>query len=137
MFTTDWLAIPHSDTEQKNRSGMQMGERITAMLTTPNLATWAHGSDLISEATNMEKKQKRRIGGVWQDPDSGIWRYRFMYKGCRYFGTVPEAKNKTEAKDTRDRRRIAVREGREDKAEASANFKAFVKDNFLPWIETN
>jgi site-specific recombinase XerD len=85
----------------------------------------------------MEKKQKRRAGGVWQDPDSGIWRYRFMYKGHRYFGTVPEAKNKTEAKDARDRRRIAVREGREDKAEASANFKAFVENNFLPWIETN
>src|SRR5262245_7903680 len=37
-----------------------------------------------------------------------------MYKGCRYFGTVPEAKNKTEAKEARDRRRIAVRERRED-----------------------
>src|SRR5262245_47998839 len=60
-----------------------------------------------------------------------------MYKGCRYFGTVPEAKNKTEARAARDRRRIAVREGREDKAEASANFKAFVKDHFLPHIETN
>src|SRR5262245_21272633 len=60
-----------------------------------------------------------------------------MYKGHRYFGAVPEAKNKTEAKEARDRRRIAVREGREDKAEASANFKAFVENNFLPWIETN
>jgi hypothetical protein len=83
----------------------------------------------------MEKKQKRRIGGVWQDPNSGIWRCRFMYKGRRYFETVPEAKNKTEAKAARDRHRIAVREGRVDKAEASASFKAFVENNFLPWIE--
>jgi hypothetical protein len=32
----------------------------------------------------MEKGQKRRIGGVWQDPDSGVWRYRFICKGRRY-----------------------------------------------------
>jgi site-specific recombinase XerD len=85
----------------------------------------------------MEKKQKRRIGGVWQDPDSGVWRYRFMHRGKRYFGADPTWKNKGEAKAARDRRRIAVREDREDKAEADTNFKAFVEDRFLPHIETN
>ncbi len=85
----------------------------------------------------MEKKQKRRIGGVWQDPDSGVWRYRFMHRGQRYFGADPTWKNKGEAKAARDRRRIAVREGREDKAKADTNFKAFVEDRFLPHIETN
>lgn len=84
----------------------------------------------------MTKKRERR-DGVWKDPQSGIWRYRFMHKGRRYFGTVPNAKNKTEAKAARDRRRIAVREGREEKAEAETNFKAFVKATFLPWIEMN
>lgn len=85
----------------------------------------------------MEKKQKRRRDGAWQDEDSKIWRYRFMHKGRRYFGTVPQAKNKTEAKAARDRRRIAVREGREDKAEADTNFRSFVEVTFLPWAETN
>lgn len=84
----------------------------------------------------MEKKKKRQ-DGVWKDPDSGVWRYRFMHKGRRYFGTVPEAKNKTEAKAARDRRRIAVREGRDDKPQAETNFKVFVETAFLPWIETN
>src|SRR5215475_10701668 len=84
----------------------------------------------------MEKKRKRP-GGVWQDPDSGVWRYRFMHKGRRYFGADPAWKNKTEAKAARDRRRIAVREGREDKAEAETNFRSFVENTFLPWVETN
>jgi integrase len=80
-------------------------------------------------------KQRKRPGGVWQE--SGVWRYRFMHKGKRYFGTLPDCKNKTEAKAARDRRRIAVREGREDRIEAETNFKAFVETTFLPWIETN
>src|SRR5262245_31230744 len=85
----------------------------------------------------MEKTKRERRDGVWKDPQSGIWRYRFMFKGRRYFGALPECKNKTEAKAARDRRRIAVREGRDSGGETSANFKAFVKDTFLPWIETN
>src|SRR5262245_30974305 len=85
----------------------------------------------------MEKQKRQRQDGVWKDPDSGIWRYRFMHKGKRYFGTLPDCKNKTEAKAARDRRRIAVREGREEKAEAETNFKAFVEKEFLPWVETN
>src|SRR5262245_51457054 len=85
----------------------------------------------------MEKKQRERRDGVWKDHDSGVWRYRFMHKGRRYFGTVPDAKNKTEAKVARDRRRIAVREGREDRAEAGANLKAFVEETFLPHVKIN
>lgn len=85
----------------------------------------------------MEKKKRERRDGVWRDPDSGIWRYRFMHNGKRYFAAVPEAKNKTEAKAARDRRRIAVREGREEKADAETNFKAFVQETFLPWAEMN
>jgi integrase len=84
----------------------------------------------------MQKKRKRQ-DGVWKDPDSGIWRYRFMLKGKRYFGALPQCKNKTEAKAARDRRRIAVREGREDRIEAETNFKAFVEKIFMPWVETN
>lgn len=83
----------------------------------------------------MEKKQKKRLDGVWLR--AGIWRYRFMHNGRRYFGTAPEAKNKTEARAARDRRRIAVREGREDRAEAETNFRSFVIETFLPWVETN
>lgn len=85
----------------------------------------------------MEKKQKRRRDGVWQDEDSKIWRYRFMFQGKRYFGADPTWKNKGEAKAARDRRRIAVREGREDKTEADANFRSFAEDVFLPYVETN
>jgi site-specific recombinase XerD len=85
----------------------------------------------------MDKKQRERRDGVWRDPDSGIWRYRFMHKGKRYFGADPTWKNKGEAKAARDRRRIAVREGREDQAEAETNFQVFVEKTFLPWVETN
>jgi len=96
----------------------------------------AHGLRFIPEEPIMEKKRKRQ-GGVWQDPESGIWRYRFMHKGKRYFGSDPAWKNKTEAKAARDRRRIAVREGREDKAEADTNFKAFIEETFLPYAQMN
>jgi site-specific recombinase XerD len=82
-------------------------------------------------------QQRKRIGGVWQDPASGVWRYRFMFNGKRYFGTCPTAKNKGEAKAQRDRRRIAVREGRDHSPNASTNFKKFVKDTFLEWVETD
>lgn len=85
----------------------------------------------------MEKKQRKRPGGVWQDLDSGVWRYRFMHKGRRYFGADPTWKNKGEAKAARDRRRIAVREGQEDRAEIETDFRSFVKETFLPWVETN
>src|SRR5215831_7017236 len=85
----------------------------------------------------MEKRKRERRDGVWKDPDSGVWRYRFMHKGRRYFGTVPNAKNKTQAKEARDRRRIAVREGRDEKAEVNTNFQVFVEKTFLPWVETN
>src|SRR5215467_12966189 len=82
-------------------------------------------------------KKRSRQDGVWKDPDSGIWRYRFMHKGRRYFAAVPNAKNKSEAKAARDRRRIAVRDGRDDKAAAASIFKVFVKEVFLPHVETN
>ena len=60
-----------------------------------------------------------------------------MHKGRRYFAAVPNAKNKTEARCARDRRRIAVREGREEQAEADTNFKVFVEATFLPFVKTN
>lgn len=87
----------------------------------------------------MEKKKRERHDGVWKDPDSGIWRYRFMFKGKRYFGADPLWKNKTEAKAARDKRRIAVREGRDETiASFNTNFKAFVEeDTFLPWVKLN
>jgi integrase len=85
----------------------------------------------------MEKKQRERRDGVWKDATSGVWRYRFMFKGRRYFGTVPNARNKSEARCARDRRRIAVREGRDEKAEAETNFRSFVEETFLPYIKTN
>src|SRR5262249_52932110 len=85
---------------------------------------------------NNSKKRSRQ-DGVWKDPTSGVWRYRFMHRGKRYFAAVPECKNKTEAKAARDRRRIAVREGREEKIEAETNFKVFVRETFVPWVETN
>jgi integrase len=83
------------------------------------------------------KQQRKRQDGIWKDSTSGVWRYRFMHKGKRYFGSLPGCKNKTEAKAARDRRRIAVREGREDKAEAETGFRSFVNNTFLPWVETN
>lgn len=85
----------------------------------------------------MRQKQRKRQDGIWKDPDSGVWRYYFMHKGRRYFRADPAWKNKTEAKAARDRRRIAVREGREDRAEAETNFRSFVENVFLPWAETN
>src|SRR5262245_57840710 len=91
------------------------------------------------EEFNMEKsrKERERRDGLWKDPESGIWRYRFMFRRKRYFGSCPEAKTKSEARAARDRRRIAVREGREEKAEAGINFKAFVKETFLLHVEIN
>jgi hypothetical protein len=32
---------------------------------------------------------------------------------------------------------LAVREGREQEKQSSANFEKFVKETFLPWVETN
>lgn len=85
----------------------------------------------------MQKKQRKRQDGIWKDQASGVWRYRFMHNGRRYFGADPAWKNKSDAKAARDRRRIAVREGRETVAEAETNFKTFVNQTFLPWAETN
>ena len=112
----------------KTRIDLARGPRPQSARTVPGL---------LPEEPIMEKKKRERRDGVWKDQDSGIWRYRFMHKGRRYFGTVPERKNKTEAKAARDRRRIAVREGREDKAEADTNFRSFVKETFLPLVEMN
>lgn len=81
--------------------------------------------------------QRKRRDGIWRDLETGTWRYRFMYKGRRYFGADPAWKNRTEAKAARDRRRIAVREGKETVAEAETNFRSFVEGVFLPWSETN
>jgi Domain of unknown function (DUF4326) len=36
------------------------------------LVCWCAPELCHATATNMEKKQKRRVGRVWQDPDSGI-----------------------------------------------------------------
>lgn len=87
----------------------------------------------------MEKKQRKRLGGVWQDEDSGVWRCRFMIKGKRYFQTLPDCKNKTEAKAERDRLKTLARAGKlkAESANASTNFKRFTEETFLPWAETN
>src|SRR5262245_16979736 len=82
----------------------------------------------------MQSKSKRR-DGIWQV--AGVWRYHFCHKGRRYFKADPQWINRTDAKEARDRRRIAVREGRHSHDQADTNFCAFVQDNFLPWIETN
>jgi integrase len=42
---------------------------------------------------------------------------------------------KTEAKAARDRRRIAVREGREEQQQAAQTFEEFVRDVYLPWAK--
>jgi integrase len=85
----------------------------------------------------METKKRERRDGIWRDPNSGVWRYRFMHKGRRYFAAVPEAKNKTEARAARDRHRLAVREGREERAAINSNFKAFVEQTYMPWVKLN
>ncbi len=84
-----------------------------------------HGSDSTElEINNM---------GVFQI--EGVWRYRFMLKGMRYFKALPECKNKTQAKAAEDARKTKIREGRDDGPEAGTNFRSFVKDDFLPWVE--
>src|SRR5262249_34094781 len=67
----------------------------------------------------------------------GIWRYRFMLNGRRYFEALPFVTSKTKAKEAEDARRVRIREGRDDQADTSTNFRAFVKETFLPWVETN
>src|SRR5262245_31651394 len=90
-----------------------------------------------AEENIMDKKQRKHLDGVWQDPDSGVWRYRFMLGGQRYFGTVPNAKTKAEAKAARNQRQIAVLEGREIGPNVETNFRLFVIETFLPWVEMN
>lgn len=88
----------------------------------------------------MDNRNKRSLkikDGIWQDPESGVWYYRFMVKGKRYFGSDPLWKTRTDAKTARDKRRLAVREGREDKIEADTNFRSLVETVFLPWVEIN
>jgi integrase len=80
-------------------------------------------------------KQPKIRDGTWEE--SGVYRYRFMHKGRRYFAADPLWKNRTEAKAARDKHRTAVREGRAGEADAFTNFAAFVRDTFLPWAETN
>jgi hypothetical protein len=68
----------------------------------------------------------------------GIWRYRFMHKGKRYFEVLPDCDSKTDAKAAEERRKVRVREGQDTIGpDVSTNFQSFVEDNFLPWVETN
>src|SRR5262249_15888154 len=67
----------------------------------------------------------------------GIWRYRFMLNGRRYFKALPEIENKSQARAAEEARKTRIREGQDDEAGASANFRDFVRDTFLPWAETN
>ena len=79
----------------------------------------------------MEKKQKRRIGGVWQDPDSGVWRYRFMHRGSATSARPDMEKQRRGRRATR----IAVRKA--ERIRQSDEFQGVRRRLFLPHIETN
>jgi len=68
---------------------------------------------------------------------SGIWRYRFMLSGRRYFKALPEIETKSQARAAEEARKTHIREGRDGEASADTNFRAFVNGVFLPWVETN
>lgn len=80
-------------------------------------------------------KQRKIKDGIWEE--SGVWRYRFMVNGKRYFVANPLWKNRTEAKAARDKHRTAAREGRADVGAVSTNFRVFAQEAFLPWVKLN
>lgn len=85
----------------------------------------------------MEKKKPKIRQGVWEE--SGVFRCRFMVRGQRYFQTLPDCKNRTEAKAERDRLKTLARAGKLKAGEsaASTNFKRFVEEIFLPHVQAN
>lgn len=74
---------------------------------------------------------------VWKDEESGIFRYRFMINGRRYFVTLPGVTTWKDARAAEEAHKTRVREGRGDEPDTPTNFKAFVEEAFLAWAETN
>jgi integrase len=66
-----------------------------------------------------------------------IWHYDFMVRRVRYRGTIPEARNKAQAKQAEARARLDVFEGRYGKPGGTEGFTKFAREVYLPWAKEN
>lgn len=69
---------------------------------------------------------------VYKRGKRGVWYYSFMIRGVKYFGSIPEAGNKEEAKAVEATKRREVYEGRYGKEPGTEDFAKFVDEKFLP-----
>jgi integrase len=64
-----------------------------------------------------------------------VWWYAFMIDGERYRKAIPEAKNKTEAKNAEAAARTAVLNGTYELPADSQTFREFANEVYLPWAK--
>jgi integrase len=69
--------------------------------------------------------------------ENGIWRYRFSFKGRRYFESLPGVKTRQHARDAESDRRLRLRNGEESVLSRNVNFRRFVEEEFLPHVQAN
>lgn len=67
----------------------------------------------------------------------GRWHYDFMIRRVRYRGTLPEARNKSQAERAENRVREDVYNGRYGKPTGESIFVQYAEDVFLPWSREN
>lgn len=60
-----------------------------------------------------------------------VWHYQFMVKGQMYYGVLPDARNKTDAKVLEAEERVSIRKGARQKPKDLDRFQKFVKEVFL------
>lgn len=65
------------------------------------------------------------------------WHYQFMVDGQRYYGALPDAESKTEAKTLEAEERRKVRIGERAKPSALDHFETFVKEVYLKYSKEN
>lgn len=68
---------------------------------------------------------------------NGIWRYRFMLKGKRYFKALPECRYKPDAEAAEAARKLKILQGRDHEPDCGTNFRRFVEEEYLPYIKAS